>query len=122
MKRKMIASAFVAAFVLGWATVTVLAAPKGDAVSVTGEIIDLHCYMDREAKGVGHKACAVACAKAGNPIALLNDKNELFLLMGEKKHQTSNDMLIEKMAATVTITGTQVKKGGLQVIYVASVK
>ena len=121
MNLKTIVSAF-AAFVLGWATVTALAAPKGEAVTMTGEVIDLHCYMDREAKGPGHKSCAVQCAKAGNPIALLNDKNELFLLMGEKKHQTSNDMLIEKMASVVTVTGTQVKKGGLQVIYVSSVK
>lgn len=122
MNRHWVICAFVTASILCWVSVKVFAAPKGEVVTVTGEIVDLHCYLDREAKGEGHKACAVACAKAGNPIAILTAKGELFLLMGEKKHQTANDQLIEKMAATVSITGIQVKKGGLQAIYVTSVK
>lgn len=122
MNRHLIASAVIVAVLLGCASVHLLAAPKGDAVTVTGEIVDLHCYLDREAKGEGHKTCAVSCAKAGNPIALLNDKGELFLLLGEKKHSTANDQLIEKMAATVSVTGTLVKKGGLQAIYFTAVK
>ncbi|HYG75408.1 MAG TPA: hypothetical protein VEK08_10435 [Planctomycetota bacterium] len=107
--------------ILCWVSLTVLAAPK-ESVELKGEIVDLHCYLDREAKGAGHKQCAVQCAKAGNPIALLTDKGDLYLLMGEKKHQTSNDMLIEKISDIVTITGTQVKKGGLQAVYVSKVK
>ena len=120
MKKAISAVALLA--IMGWATVTVLAAPKGEAVELKGEIVDLHCYLDREAKGPGHKQCAVQCAKAGNPIALLTEKGDLYLLMGEKKHQTSNDILIEKIADIVTISGIQVKKGGLQAIYVSSVK
>jgi len=120
MKKAITTVLFLA--LLGWASIAVIAAPKGEAVELKGEIVDLHCYLDREAKGAGHKQCAVQCAKAGNPIALLTEKGDLFLLLGEKKHQTSNDLLIEKMAETVTITGTQVKKGGLQAVYVSSVK
>jgi hypothetical protein len=122
MKSHLILAGLVCAAVFGWATVRVFAAPKGEAVTVSGEIVDLHCYLDREAKGEGHKACATQCCKAGNPVALLTEKGELFLLLGEKKHQTANDALVEKMAATVTVTGTQVKKGGLQAIYFSSVK
>jgi len=122
MNRHLAASAIVIAAILGWATLHVFAAPKGDAITVTGEIVDLHCYLDHEAKGEGHKTCGITCAKAGNPIGLLSDKGELYLLLGEKKHSTANDQLIEKMASTVTITGTAVKKGGLQAIYFTAVK
>lgn len=42
--------------------------------------------------------------------------------MGAKKHTTSNDILIEKMASTVSVTGNVSKKKGVQALYVASVK
>ena len=43
-------------------------------------------------------------------------------MMGIKDHQPGKDVLISKMAETVTVEGTLVKKGGIQVIYVSSVK
>jgi hypothetical protein len=43
-------------------------------------------------------------------------------MMGIKDHQPGKEVLIDKMAETVTVEGTLVKKGGTQVIYVSSVK
>jgi len=43
-------------------------------------------------------------------------------MMGIKDHDPAKDALIDKMAATVTVEGTLVKKGGIQVVYVSSVK
>ena len=68
-------------------------------------------------------AClSIACAKAGNPIGLVTEKDEVYVMMGVKDHQPGKDVLIDKMAETVTVEGTLVKKGGTQVIYVSSVK
>jgi len=44
------------------------------------------------------------------------------VLMGIKDHQPGKDVLIDKMAETVTVEGTLVKKGGVQVVYVSAVK
>jgi len=41
---------------------------------------------------------------------------------GLKGHQPGKDVLIDTMAETVTVEGTLVKKGGIRVIYVPSVK
>ena len=96
--------------------------PKGETVTVKGEVVDLWCYLEGGDHGADHKKCAVACAKAGNPIGLVTEKDEVYVMMGLKDHQPGKDVLIDKMAETVTVEGTLVKKGGVQVIYVASVK
>jgi len=120
MKNQSIVSGLAIVTLLSAAAIHVLAEPK--EVTLEGEIIDLHCYMINENKGPGHKTCAIQCAKAGNPIGLLTADGEIYLLMGAKKHTTSNDILIEKMASIVSLTGAVSKKKGVQALYVASVK
>src|SRR6516162_3215853 len=99
-----------------------LAQPKGDTMSIKGEVIDLWCYLEGGDHGAEHKDCAVSCAKAGNPIGILTEKGEIYIAMGMKDHQPGREVLISKMADTVTVEGTVVKKGGVQVIYITSVK
>ena len=108
--------------VLCLSRILAVAQPKGDTVSLKGEVVDLWCYLEGGDKGADHKQCAVTCAKAGDPIALLTEKDEVYILVGIKDHDPAKDMLIEKMAQNVTVNGTLVKKGGVQVIYVTSIK
>jgi hypothetical protein len=96
--------------------------PKGEEVTVKGEVIDLWCYLEGGDHGADHKDCATMCAKAGNPIGILDDKGNIYVVMGLKEHQAGKELLSDKMADTVTVSGTLVKKGGVQVIYVKSVK
>src|SRR5207247_8572228 len=98
------------------------AQPKGETVTVKGEVVDLWCYLEGGDHGAEHKKCAIACAKAGNPIGLVTEKGDVYVMMGIKDHQPGKDVLIDKMAETVTVEGTLVKKGGVQVVYVSSVK
>src|SRR6266536_1918566 len=98
-----------AALVLCGATIT-YAQPKGDAVTLKGEVVDLWCYLEGGDHGAEHKKCAIECAKAGNPIGLVTEKGDVYVLMGIKDHQPGKDILIDKMAETVTIQGTLVKK------------
>ena len=98
------------------------AQPKGETVKVKGEVVDLWCYLEGGDRGADHKQCAISCAKAGNPIGLVTEKDEVYVMMGLKDHQPGREVLLEKMAETVTVEGTLVKKGGVQVIYVSSVK
>ena len=122
MKGKLIGMLTVAAVLCAFAARLAVAEPKGEEVSIKGEVIDLWCYFEGGDHGAAHKDCAVMCAKAGNPIGILNAAGNVFVAMGIKDHQPGRDVLIEKMADTVIVTGTLVKKGGIQVIYVKSVK
>ncbi|HEY4247275.1 MAG TPA: hypothetical protein VGM64_10485 [Lacunisphaera sp.] len=122
MKPNLVRAAFGAFLLLGLSSLVAFAEPKGDAVKVKGEVVDLWCYLEGGDHGADHKECAVNCAKAGNPIGLLTDKGEIYIMMGSQDHQPGRDLLINKMAETVTVEGTLVKKGGIQVIYVSAVK
>ena len=73
-------------------------------------------------RGAAKKVCATSCAKAGNPIGILDSAGNLYVAAGLKDHQPAQPLLIGKMSDNVTVTGTVVKKGGLQMIYIDSVK
>ena len=89
--------------------------------TVKGEVVDLWCYMDHGARGPKHKACAVACAKMGNPIGIVDSEGNVYVAVGSELHQPDRERLIEKMAQEVTVTGRVVSRGGLRMIYVKSI-
>jgi hypothetical protein len=122
MKSRIVRAALAMSALLVFGIVVVSAQPKGDTVKVKGEVVDLWCYLEGGDHGAEHKSCAISCAKAGNPIGLVTEKGEVYVMMGIKDHQPGKEVLIEKMAETVTVEGTLVKKGGTQVIYVSAVK
>ena len=122
MRSKLIGTLAVAAVVCAFAARVAVTEPKGEEVTVKGEVVDLWCYLEGGDHGAEHKDCAIACAKAGNPIGILDKKGNLYVAMGIKDHQPGKEVLLDKMAETVTVSGTLVKKGGVQVIYVKSVK
>ena len=122
MKLKTMAAVAGASLVLALGIVSAFAQPKGDTVKVKGEVVDLWCFLEGGDRGKDHKECGTACAKAGNPIGLVTEKDEVYVLMGLKDHQPGKEVLLEKIADTVTVEGTLVKKGGVQVIYVSTVK
>ena len=116
MKTRIVRATLVLSALLLLGVVAIFGQPKGDTVKVKGEIVDLWCYLEGGDHGAEHKSCAISCAKAGNPIGLVTEKGEVYVMMGIKDHQPGKDVLIEKMAETVTVEGTLVKKGGTQVI------
>lgn len=89
--------------------------------TVKGEVVDLWCYMDHSARGEKHKACAVACAKMGNPIGIVDSEGNVYVAVGSELHQPDRDRLIEKMAEEVTVTGPVVSRGGMKMIYVKTI-
>src|SRR5438093_12708599 len=98
------------------------AQPKGARTTITGEVVDLWCYLEGGDRGPAKKECATACAKAGNPIGILDAKGNLFVAAGLKDHQPAQSILIGKMNEQVAVTGTLIKKGGVSMIYVDIVK
>lgn len=99
-----------------------LAQPKGPNVTIKGEVVDLWCYLEGGDRGPSHKECSTTCAKAGNPIGIVDAKGNVYVTAGIKDHQPARELLIDRMNQEVTVTGTLVKKGGTQMIFVKSVK
>lgn len=122
MNKRILGVAAMVTAVLVTSATTALGQAKKPTVTVKGEVVDLWCYLDDGSRGAAHKECATTCAKAGNPIGIVDAKGNIYVAMGINDHQPGRDVLIDRMAQTVTATGTLVRKGGTQVIYIKSVK
>ena len=73
----------------GWTATTVAAgvAQKpltGKQATVTGEVIDLSCYLQLGKHGAAHASCGSKCIAAGEPIGLVTKTGEVYLAMAEE--------------------------------------
>lgn len=87
--------------------------------SVTGEVVDLMCYLDHGAKGEKHKGCAEKCIKGGGPVGLLSG-DELYLVIGD--HKPMNEELAPMAGQKVTLKGKVVEKHGMRMIENAEIE
>src|SRR5437762_13253890 len=95
-------------------------------VTITGEIVDVSCYVKMGALGMDHKECALGCAKAGMPLALLEDKTgKVYLLVSDKEFESVNAKLqpLEKSIAqkSIAVRGRTYEKGGQLLLELLSV-
>jgi hypothetical protein len=97
--------------------------------TVKGQIVDQACYkMDKSNAGVDHKMpkgdtkeCAIACAKAGRPLALLTSDGKVYEISGGLAAE-KNAKLIPHIAHTVEITGDVMDHDGKMMIASDSLK
>ncbi len=95
-------------------------------VTVTGEVIDSSCYIKMGAKGMDHKECAMSCAKAGIPLALLEDKTgKVYILASNKEFESVRvkfQPLENFVAHKVRVKGKIYEKGGQKLLEISSVE
>jgi hypothetical protein len=97
--------------------------------TLKGQIIDESCYkMDKSNSGKDHKMpkgdtadCAVSCAKAGRPMALLTEDGKVYEISGGLAAD-KNAKIVPHVAHTVEITGDVTEKDGKMVIAADSLK
>jgi hypothetical protein len=92
-----------------------------DEVTLTGEIVDTHCYTSRGARGEEHAGCANACISRDVPAALLTDDGTLYLLLNEKSSSVK-EKIAGKAGKKVTAKGKVVERSGLKALQLTSVE
>jgi hypothetical protein len=98
-------------------------ATKTGPRSVIGEVIDPACWVINGAKGEAHKDCAIACAKAGQTLAILERKtNKVYILASERPGEDPNKSVIDYVGQAVLVQGKVYSRGGLLAIQIASVE
>ncbi len=80
---------------------------------VTGEIVDMMCYVDHGAMGAKHEGCAEKCIKGGGPVGILSD-GKAYLVIGS--HKPMNDELAPLAGKTVTLKGKMASNGGVTML------
>src|SRR5262245_61985315 len=94
------------------------------ADTVSGEVIDMSCYLHHPetSRGASHKKCAETCAKKGLPMGILTEDNQVFLLLEDHDNPKAYATALEGAAKTITVEGKKVAQGGVNGIVVESVK
>ena len=112
-----------------WSITTVAASVDGKPVpgkvmTITGEIIDLSCYLQVGKHGGKHRDCGQKCLRNGQPIGLLTKDGTVYLLM-EEEHDPRRDGLtnfrqaaIDNMAYIMEVTGTMSEVHGQKALFV----
>ena len=77
----------------------------GKSQTITGEIVDMGCYMARGAKGAEHKDCGMKCIANGMPMGLLTDKGVLYVLTMNHDNADPFNKAKEWASEKVKVTG-----------------
>jgi hypothetical protein len=97
----------------------------GKPTTVSGEIIDMSCYLQLGKHGEKHVACGKKCLTAGQPIGLLAKDGSIYMLM-EEEHDPRRDgqtagfrkAATDHLGHIMEVTGTQASVAGHHAIYV----
>jgi hypothetical protein len=81
---------------------------------VTGEVVDMMCYVDHNAVGEKHgQTCGAKCIKSGGPVGIVSE-DKAYLVVGE--HKPINEQLAEYCGKTITVKGKLAERGGIAMI------
>lgn len=87
---------------------------SGDTKKVTGEVIDMACYIDHGATGEKHADCAKKCITSGLPVGIKGDDGKTYMLIGE--HKPMNADLAQFAAKKITVEGKVTSRDGINLI------
>ena len=90
--------------------------------TIFGEVVDPACWIVNGARGETHKECTIACAKAGQVLAILEAKtNKLYLLATETPGEDPNKGIVDYAGMKVTVTGKFFTRGGVTAVKISSI-
>lgn len=115
-----------ATFALGIGTLVASpAAAQAPAASetISGQVVDLTCYLNAGLQGADHKMCAEVCAKAGLPLGILGSDGRLYLATDKGMPAPDiNPKLIPFAEEQVTVTGVVHERSGARSIVIDKIE
>jgi hypothetical protein len=94
-------------------------APK-KADKLTGEVVDITCFAQHEAKGDKHASCAAKCLAAGMPAGIVADGKLYVVTM--KDHTAPNAKLAAWAGKEVTAMGARIEMSGAHIFEIDTVE
>ena len=84
-----------------------------DSCAVTGEIIDITCYMRHDSRGEKHIKCGTYCANLGMPLGLLEDRANNIYLIIPAGHEDPKGSVLPYMGKRGKVDAILYTMGGL---------
>ncbi len=97
---------------------------SGKVLTVTGELVEVSCFLQLGKRGEKHIPCGSDCLRNGQPFGVLTAKNELYLVLAEEhdpRRYAKADLreaLVPLLAKQVSVTGMHTMSNGYHAIYV----
>jgi hypothetical protein len=97
---------------------------SGKVKTITGEVVDVSCYMQLGKRGEAHIDCGSKCIRNGAPIGLVDDDEDLYILFAEEHHPRRDGQVDLKktflplLAKYVTVTGMMTEMKGYKALFV----
>ena len=84
---------------------------KDDAKTITGEVVDMMCYVDHNATGDKHVPALQNASRAVVTVGIVSD-GKTYLVVGD--HKPMNDQLAEHAGKTITLKGKLAERDGIE--------
>jgi type 1 fimbria pilin len=94
------------------------AAAAGSTQTISGEIVDMACYMSGEEHGAKHAKCAGMCVTGGAPMGLLTKDGGLYLVVADHADEKPYEEAKKLAGGDAKLSGKVTKKGGVQALIV----
>jgi hypothetical protein len=121
--KKIFVTAAIALLILAALAVSRLvgAEDKAADITLTGSVVDMHCYVTHGLRDAKHTACSNACIARGVPAGFLADDGTLYVLFDEKPFSVK-DKVAGLADVPARLTGTPVVRGGIKGIQIKTIE
>ena len=99
-----------------------LAGEKVVKKSITGEVVDMGCWLGHAARGEKHVSCATKCLDQGMPMGLLTSNGTLYLVTLDHDNADPYHQLKTLAGKDVTVTGELLSRSGMKAIEASAVQ
>jgi hypothetical protein len=114
-------SVSVTALLMKWSERRNHSVAGAQEILVTGEVLDMTCYIASNLSGPDHAECARVCIRNGSPAGIKAQDGKIYLLTGEPGHSV-NAELADYAAKIVTIKGRQSVRDGFAQLQVEEIR
>ena len=90
--------------------------------TVTGEVVDMGCWLGHAARGEKHVDCATKCLAQGMPMGLLTSNGTLYLVTLDHDNADPYNSLKTMAGKNVTVTGALLTRNGMSAIEASKVQ
>jgi len=125
---KRISSILAVAAVLSWSAAAIaheghhMPGEKAVTKTITGEVVDMGCWLGHAARGKDHISCATKCLNQGMPVGLLTGNGTLYLVTLDHDNADPYNSLKAMAGKDVSITGELLSRSGLKAIEASKVQ
>jgi len=97
---------------------------RAEVRTITGEVVDVSCFLQLGKRGEAHVSCGQKCVRNGQPVGILTDEGQLYLVIPEEHHPRRDgqvslkDRFAELMAKRVRVSGMVTKYKDYRAVFV----